>query len=50
MTFKLTAEKLLTCGANSVSLYTTHGIYSKGIQTLRDSGISRIFNRKGEVE
>ncbi len=49
MTFKLTAEKLLQSGANSVSLYTTHGIYSKGIQTLKDSGISRIFNRKGEV-
>lgn len=49
MTFKLTAEKLLLCGANSVSLYTTHGIYSKGIQTLKNSGISRIFNRKGEV-
>jgi len=49
MTFKLTAEKLLRCGAKSVNLYTTHGIYSKGIQTLRDSGISRIFNRKGEV-
>ena len=49
MTFKLCAEKLLQCGAKSVNLYTTHGIYSKGIQTLKDSGISRIFNRKGEV-
>ena len=49
MTFKLTAEKLLQSGAKSVALYTTHGIYSKGIQTLKDSGISRIFNRKGEV-
>lgn len=50
MTFKLCAEKLLTLGAKQVNLYTTHGIYSKGVQTLRDSGISRIFNRKGEVE
>ncbi len=49
MTFKLTAEKLLTLGAKEVNLYTTHGIYSKGIETLRDSGISRIFNRNGEV-
>jgi ribose-phosphate pyrophosphokinase len=49
MTFKLCAEKLLQCGAKSVNLYTTHGIYSKGIQTLKDSGISRVFNRKGEV-
>jgi len=50
MTFKLTAERLLELGANSVGLYTTHGIYSKGVQTLRDSGISRIFNRTGEIK
>jgi ribose-phosphate pyrophosphokinase len=50
MTFKLCAEKLLILGAKEVNLYTTHGIYSKGIKTLKDSGISRIFNRKGEVE
>lgn len=50
MTFKLTAERLLTLGAKDVILYTTHGIYSKGIQTLKDSGISRIFNRNGEVK
>jgi len=49
MTFKLTAEKLLQCGAKEVILYTTHGIYSKGVQTLLDSGISRVFNYKGEV-
>ena len=49
MTFKLTAEKLLTMGAKEVILYTTHGIYSKGVQTLLDSGISRVFNYKGEV-
>ena len=49
MTFKLTAEKLLTLGAKEVNLYTTHGIYSKGVDTLRESGISRIFNRKGEL-
>jgi ribose-phosphate pyrophosphokinase len=49
MTFKLTAEKLLTLGAKEVNLYTTHGIYSKGLETLRESGISRIFNRNGEV-
>ena len=49
MTFKLCAERLLTLGAKEVNLYTTHGIYSKGIQTLKDSGINKIFNRKGEV-
>ena len=50
MTFKLTAERLLTLGAKEVNLYTTHGIYSKGVETLKESGINRIFNRKGEVE
>lgn len=50
MTFKLCAEKLLTLGAKDVNLYTTHGIYSKGIETLKESGIKRIFNRKGEVK
>lgn len=49
MTFKLFARDLLTNGAKSVSLYVTHGIFSKGIQTLKDSGISRIFTKEGEV-
>lgn len=49
MTFILTAKKLLDLGAKEVHLYTTHGIYSKGVNVLFDSGISRIFNRKGEV-
>lgn len=49
-TFIMAAEKLLTLGARSISLYTTHGIYSKGINVLFEAGISRIFNRKGEVK
>lgn len=32
-----------------INLFTTHGIYSGGTEIIRDSGISRIFNRKGEV-
>jgi len=44
------ATKLLKgAGAKEVYLYTTHGIYSKGTQILFDSGIDRVFNRKGEV-
>jgi len=48
MTFKLVAEKALKAGAKEVHLYTTHGIFSKGLQTLRDSGIKKIFTWKGE--
>lgn len=44
------ATKLLKeSGAKEVYLYTTHGIYSKGTKVLFDSGIDRVFNRKGEV-
>jgi len=49
MTFKLLARDLLKAGAKSVSLYATHGIFSKGIQTLLDSGIVRIFTKGGEI-
>lgn len=48
-TFKMAAELLLKHGASNVDLYVTHGIFSKGIKTLRDSGINRIFTNKGEV-
>jgi ribose-phosphate pyrophosphokinase len=50
MTFKLVAEKLRELGASEVNLYVSHGIFSKGVQTLRDSGIKRIFTIKGEVD
>ena len=49
MTFKLFAKKLYEQNAQSVHLYATHGIFSKGIQTLRDSGIRRIFTKEGEM-
>lgn len=43
------AKKLLdNAGASEVSLYTSHGLYTKGIQVLRDAGFKHIFNRKGE--
>lgn len=48
-TFIMFAKLLYKQGASEVSLYTSHGIYSKGIQVLKDAGITRIFNRKGEV-
>lgn len=49
MTFKILAKSLLDQGAKSVHLYVTHGIFSKGIKTLKDSGVSRIFTHKGEI-
>lgn len=49
MTFKLMAEELYKQGANSVHLYVSHGIFSKGLKPLKDSGIQRIFTKDGEV-
>lgn len=50
MTFILLTKKLLEAGAVSVSLFVSHGIFSKGIQVLKDSGIERIFTHEGEVK
>lgn len=49
MTFKLLAKDLLEAGAKSVRLFVTHGIFSKGVRTLRESGILRVFTHKGEA-
>ena len=43
MTFILLAEKLKECGVKSISLYVTHGIFSKGMKPLKDAGISNIY-------
>lgn len=48
-TFIQAAKALYSSGAKQVHLYTSHGIYSKGLTPLREAGIIRIFNRKGEV-
>lgn len=48
-TFKLLAKDLLAAGAKSVVLFVTHGIFSRGLQTLKDSGIQRIFTQDGEA-
>ena len=50
MTFKLMAKELYNQGANSVHLYVTHGIFSKGVETLRADGIQRIFTKDGEYD
>lgn len=47
MTFKILAKDLLAKGAKSVVLYVTHGIYSKGVRTLYDSGIEAVYDKDG---
>ena len=48
-TFKLLAKELIFYGASNVNLFVTHGIFSNGLATLKESGIERIFTNKGEV-
>lgn len=48
-TFKLLAKDLLAAGANSVVLFVSHGIFSRGMKTLMESGITRVFTANGEV-
>lgn len=50
MTFIKLSEKLYAAGAAEVHLYVSHGLFTKGVQVLRDSGIHRIFTRQGEVK
>jgi ribose-phosphate pyrophosphokinase len=49
-TFIEVAKKLYEGGAKEVHLYVSHGIFSKGLEPLREAGIKRIFTRKGEVK
>lgn len=48
-TFIEVAKALYERGAAEVHLYVSHGIFSKGLDVLRDAGIKRIFTRKGEM-
>lgn len=50
MTFIKLAEKLYEEGAKEVHLYVSHGLFTKGLQVLRDAGIKRIFTKNGEVK
>jgi ribose-phosphate pyrophosphokinase len=49
-TFIHLANGLYANGAKEVHLYVSHGIFSKGLQVLRDAGIKRIFTKDGEVK
>ena len=42
-TFIELAKKLVKGNPNSISLYVTHGIFSKGVGVLFDAGISKVY-------
>jgi ribose-phosphate pyrophosphokinase len=48
-TFKILAADLYNAGAKQVFLFVSHGIFSKGLKTLKEAGIQRIFCPDGEV-
>lgn len=47
-TFILLTKELLKAGSKEVNLFVTHGIFSKGLEVLKESGIKRIFTKDGE--
>ena len=48
-TFITLAAALLKDGATEVSLFVSHGLFSKGTRVLFNSGIKRVFTRNQEV-
>ena len=48
-TFVLLAQELLRLGAVSVDLFVTHGLFSKGLKPLHQSGIRHVFTQHGEA-
>lgn len=48
-TFKILAKDLLAAGAESVSLFVTHGIFSRGVMSLFEAGITDVFTADGNV-
>lgn len=49
-TFEAASNALYLSGASSVGLYVTHGIFSRGFDGLRESGIKNIYTSNGEVK
>lgn len=49
-TFVHLAAALKSNGADEINMYVSHGLFSKGIQILKDAGINRIFTKEGEVK
>jgi ribose-phosphate pyrophosphokinase len=48
-TFKILAVDLYNAGAKEVNLFVTHGIFSKGVNSLKKAGIQRVFTVDGEI-
>jgi ribose-phosphate pyrophosphokinase len=48
-TFVLLTQALLQKGAKEVNLFVSHGIFSRGLEILREAGIKRIFTKAGEI-
>jgi ribose-phosphate pyrophosphokinase len=48
-TFIMLADALIAEGASDVNLFVTHGLFSKGLKVLKESGINRIFTQDGEA-
>lgn len=46
-TFIILAKLLLKAGATEVNLFVTHGLFTKGMKPLLESGIKRVFARNG---
>ncbi len=42
-TFVILAKQLLEYGVKSVSLFVTHGLFTKGLKPLKDAGIDHIY-------
>lgn len=48
-TFTMLAKELKNGGATEIGLYVTHGLFTKGLEPLKQAGISRIFTYQGEI-
>lgn len=48
-TFVGCAAALKNAGAKEINLYTTHGLYTKGLKVMKEAGISKFFSKKGEA-
>lgn len=49
-TFTILAKSLYDAGVADVNLFVSHGIFSKGLEVLKQAKINRIFTKEGEVK
>jgi len=48
-TFIEITKLLLQAGVESVSLHVSHGLFSQGIDVLKEAGIKTVYTAKGKV-